>query len=48
MEDLSQSLREYGINTNKPEYFADRPSNTTNISATTSLTSSMNKDLKKK
>eukprot|EP00029_Vermamoeba_vermiformis_P004540 TRINITY_DN15085_c0_g1_i1.p1 TRINITY_DN15085_c0_g1~~TRINITY_DN15085_c0_g1_i1.p1 ORF type:complete len:150 (+),score=53.03 TRINITY_DN15085_c0_g1_i1:43-450(+) len=48
MEDLSQSLREYGINTNKPEYFADRPSNTALTANTSSLTSSLNKDLKKK
>lgn len=45
MEDLSQSLREYGINTNKPEYFADRPSH---AASGASLTSSLHKDLKKK
>ncbi|GAM20794.1 hypothetical protein SAMD00019534_039690 [Acytostelium subglobosum LB1] len=55
MDDLSQSLRDYGINIRKPDYFAEtippqqqqQPAATTTTTTTTSTTSTEKKDASK-
>jgi hypothetical protein len=37
MEDLSASLREYGVNLSKPEYFSDSENNMQDVTAKPSL-----------
>eukprot|EP01111_Echinosteliopsis_oligospora_P009683 TRINITY_DN2878_c0_g1_i1.p1 TRINITY_DN2878_c0_g1~~TRINITY_DN2878_c0_g1_i1.p1 ORF type:complete len:168 (-),score=52.00 TRINITY_DN2878_c0_g1_i1:107-610(-) len=44
MEDLSQSLKEYGINLKKPEYYADKLSAGLDVTPTNTRTAQKNKN----